>query len=129
MSGTRSLEPALIEWVHHDFRKNRVSYDYWEEYIERHPEGYIFKGPNWFMMGWAQKKLTGDYAKAPGPFWLVFYSRVAKGYNLGDLFRMMPYELPYIGFIRGMRGKKDLKYYPTKHLHKLCETLGQRSGI
>lgn len=117
-------EIPLIDLARYDFKKHGKDFDLCRQEIEEMDKGYYFSGPDFLMMGWHDKGAWG----CPTELWVVFYARTKNGYNLGDLFKMMPYELPHIGFMRGMQGKKDLKYYPWEHLHKLCKMSGNSIG-
>ena len=109
-----TVEPDMIDWVRHDFDTHGQSFDYWLDKHLRAPHHYFLKGPNYLLMGWADLEQKA---------WIVFYSRTQNDYRVWQVIDQMPYFLPSIAFVRGLRGKKDLKYYSTKRLTKLCNTL------
>ena len=118
--------PKILK-IQQIFYEHDEDFNYWLWKHLREDEHYIFSGQQYFMMGWRQEPCDA-YPMLPDSTWIVFFAYTLEGYNLGDLFKMMPYELPYIGFIRGLREKKDLKYYPWEHLSKLCNISVRSSG-
>ena len=121
MTMTPSLEPPVIEFARYHFKSNGVDFDHWMNKCLGAPDHYLYRGEDFFGMAWKQEP-DREY-KVDDTFWLVFYLYTRNGYRLDNFFRMLPYELPYIGFMRGLRGKKGLKYYQWKDLNRLCNSL------
>jgi hypothetical protein len=115
----------MMDKVRLQFRLNKVDF---ERVMEEHfqdPDSYIFKGCDYFLLCTHKWKDDPEFPGAPDDFWLIWYAHIEPECSLRWLFTLTPYVLPYIAFIRGLRGKKDLKYYKTKRLHRLCNSLAQ----
>ena len=79
-----------------------------EEDLKRHlHEGYVFSGPDYFLMG----RAVDDRG------WLV---SLGIG-ELGKLISLMPYHLPYVGFSRHPSGIGPIKWHQTNRLIKHYE--------
>lgn len=111
---------AKIDYL---FSKGGENFNAWLLHHLTEREHYVFKGDDYFMMGWYQWPQGRD-GEPDEPYWVVYFAYTAGRVRLDTLLRLMPYPLNYVAFCRGLRGKKDLKYYSVERLRKLCEISG-----
>lgn len=85
-------------------------------------EAYVFKGPDWMIMGHRVNKgeVFGNL-EAPDDYWFIFYASNHSN-TLAHFVRLVPYELPFIGFCRPLKNKFDITLYPWQRIKKLCES-------
>lgn len=109
-----TFEPPMLAKIDYLFTRHGENFHRWllHHLVER--EHYVFKGDDYFLMGWKQPE-----------GWVVYFAYCSSGVPLDTLFDLMPYHAEYIGFCRGLRGKKDLKFYRTDRLRKLCARSGK----
>jgi hypothetical protein len=85
---------------------------------------YVFKGPDW--MAFCQHIDPGTHPEAPGDAWLIhyFFDRSGqRGYR--NLFRCIDAglgpQLPYVAFMRPLRGRKALQFFKWERIRRLCD--------
>lgn len=108
-------EPTILDRARFIFRNNGENFDYILRVHITREDGYVFKGKNYLVLGWEDKERKA---------WVIYFAMTLNGMKLTELFSMLPHELPEIGFARGLRGKKDLKFYSTERLRRLCALAG-----
>jgi hypothetical protein len=81
--------------------------DFYEDFKTCLETGYVFVGPDYFLMGYPVENCG----------WFVL---VGIG-ELGKLISLMPYHLPYVGFARDATGCGEVKWYLTSKLKQRYE--------
>lgn len=85
---------------------------------------FVYKAPD--CMVWAQHITRKEYEDCPmGGAWLIFYLHIREGsiHTLNSLFSYLPYQLPFIAYARGLRGRKDLKYVHVRRIKEVTRKL------
>lgn len=81
-------------------------------------KAYLLKGPDW--MTWVRHVEPPEF-DAPDSAWVVFYLSLSSSLTLLDMFSFFPYQLPYIGFARGIRGRHTIRFHEFDRLHRKCK--------
>lgn len=81
---------------------------------------YVVKGPDWIVFG----RLVDPeiIAEAPDEAWLIYYYEGSGLSRLVTLVEMgiVP-QRPYVGFMRPLRSRKKLQFFPWDRIRRLCE--------
>lgn len=75
--------------------------------------GYVFKGPEYLIMG--EEAFSDTY----GPHWYFWYMAYRGSEGLHTLFNLLPYELPYIAFQRSLRNKRGIQFYELAKVRRI----------
>lgn len=108
---------SILEIAEEHHRKAGYDFPIAFDYFFEH--GYILKGPDFFIMG--QERTNSQYGK----HWFIWYMYSERD-DLSSFLSMMPYELPYIAFARGLRDNHKERYYSTERLTKILKYNGRR---
>lgn len=94
-------------------------------YLEWHLHfGFVFATPDYFVMGRCVNRADFDpdapllvqYDKEQSDAWYIH----AFSGKMPKLWEIMPWPLPYIGWERIREGKRELQFYDTATLMRLC---------
>ena len=121
MSNIVFLDDDDLKWTVFDQAESAhrlAGYDIWEilawyMVAPSTQRSYVFKGPDFFLIF--------DHCVDEGmeDYWFIWYAAI-KGKPIIDLFKWMPYELPYIAFARTLK-ESPLKFYKTEYLKRACK--------
>jgi len=84
-------------------------------------ESYIFKGPDYLLLGHRETRGDPTVANSPEvePFWYVSYGGTTRGDPVKLFLEMMPYHLDRVAFSRHAKDPtKRMRYFNTNQLLK-----------
>lgn len=106
---------------HYARHPQKCSFEYYVVWHMRN--AFVFSTPDYFIMGSCVPSKSFDpnapltrFAKDQCDAWYIF----AMAGSMPRVWEIMPWELPLIGWERVREGKRELQFFPTATLMRLC---------
>ena len=117
--------PSPYETIRAEYNRcpHELEWEWWVDWHYQH--GFVYATPDFFIMGKpVRKDAPSDWLEDPeyvvtrgeANAWYIF----AFAGDMGKAWAIMPWPLAWIAFQRVRGGKRELAFYSTETLRRLC---------